>query len=280
MPSPKSLPRGFKALIPIPSFSEYEKAALRVGSEVTFLQLPDGFAMDNEKIKQVITPETKILSICNPHSPSGRLDSKEELLELVDFCHKKALSSASTKTTSNSRRKAEKTRWQASSKNMRTCLSSGQLPSSTGWLASIRLRLAVAKFSWETEKCTVALEHQQPRELRYICSVQRHRIHREHQETIAKEREALAKSLSEIESLHVYPSVTNFLLVKILNGKITSTKLKEALAKKRMLIRDCCTFMGLDDSYFRVTVRSAKDNQKLVQTIKQIIDGLFLSQTS
>ncbi len=33
--------------------------------------------------------------------------------------------------------------------------------------------------------------------------------------TIAKERSALAKSLSEIEGLHVYPSVTNFLLVKI-----------------------------------------------------------------
>ena len=31
--------------------------------------------------------------------------------------------------------------------------------------------------------------------------------------------------------------------------------------------------MGLDDSYFRVTVRSAKDNQKLVETIKQILEN-------
>ena len=89
--------------------------------------------------------------------------------------------------------------------------------------------------------------------------------------TIAKEREILAKSLGEIEGLQVYPSVTNFLLVKIQNGKFTSTKLKEALTKEHMLIRDCCTFMGLDDKYFRITVRSAKDNQKLVEAIKQII---------
>jgi threonine-phosphate decarboxylase len=34
------LPRNFKALIPVPSFSEYEKAALRVGGEPVFLQLP------------------------------------------------------------------------------------------------------------------------------------------------------------------------------------------------------------------------------------------------
>ena len=89
--------------------------------------------------------------------------------------------------------------------------------------------------------------------------------------TIAKERTQFAKGLEEIEGLHVYPSVTNFLLVKITNGKITSTKLKEALTKEGILIRDCCTFMGLDDKYFRVTIRSNKDNRKLIKTIKHII---------
>jgi histidinol-phosphate/aromatic aminotransferase/cobyric acid decarboxylase-like protein len=29
--------------------------------------------------------------------------------------------------------------------------------------------------------------------------------------------------------------------------------------------------VGLDDSYFRVTVRSAKDNQRLVDTIKKVL---------
>ena len=90
--------------------------------------------------------------------------------------------------------------------------------------------------------------------------------------TIAKEREALCKKLNEIGDLRCYPSVTNFVLVKIENKKITSTKLKDALTNERILIRDCCTFMGLDDSYFRVTIRSAKDNQKLVDTIKRIIE--------
>ena len=80
-------------------------------------------------------------------------------------------------------------------------------------------------------------------------SIQRQRIHKNNKTTIAKERSALAKGLEEIGGLHVYPSVTNFLLVKITNGKITSTKLKEQLAKQRILIRDACTFVGLDDKY-------------------------------
>ena len=54
------LPKGFKALIPVPSFSEYEKAALRVGGEPVFLQLPENFALETEKIKKAITDDTKI----------------------------------------------------------------------------------------------------------------------------------------------------------------------------------------------------------------------------
>jgi len=71
--------------------------------------------------------------------------------------------------------------------------------------------------------------------------------------TIAKERAAFAKMLTETGSLHVFPSETNFLLVKILNGKITSTELRDEMCKQGILIRDCSTFVGLYDSFFRVT---------------------------
>jgi threonine-phosphate decarboxylase len=57
--------------------------------------------------------------------------------------------------------------------------------------------------------------------------------------------------------------------VKIQNPKFTSTKLREEMAKQGILIRDCSTFVGLDDSFFRVTVRSGTDNKKLVEALKQ-----------
>ena len=85
----EALPQGFKAVIPVPSFSEYEKASLRVGGEVIFVQLPPDFSMDNEKIKAAVTDDTKIMCICNPHSPSGRLYTKDEVMDLVEFCQKK-----------------------------------------------------------------------------------------------------------------------------------------------------------------------------------------------
>ena len=45
--------------------------------------------METEKIKKAVTDDTKIMCICNPHSPSGTLYTKEEILDLVDFCNKK-----------------------------------------------------------------------------------------------------------------------------------------------------------------------------------------------
>ena len=268
------LPRGFKALIPVPSFSEYEKAALRVGGEVVFLQLPENFALETEKIKRAITPETKILFICNPHSPSGTLYSKEAVLDLVDFCHKKDIIFSVDENYIEFAEKGQETTLAGMVKEYENLFVIRSVTKFYG-MAGIRLGYGIAapnmveklenvRLPWSINSLASCATLAAFNDTEFIENTKK---------TIAKEREALAKSLGEIECLHVYPSVTNFLLVKITNRKITSTKLKEFLAKERMLIRDCCTFMGLDDSYFRITVRSAKDNKKLVQTIKQTLES-------
>jgi threonine-phosphate decarboxylase len=66
----------------------------------------------------------------------------------------------------------------------------------------------------------------------------------------------------------VYPSETNFLLLEIIQGDLTSTQIKETLAKKGFLIRDCKDFDGLNNRFFRVTVRRPEENKKLVKQIK------------
>jgi threonine-phosphate decarboxylase len=89
--------------------------------------------------------------------------------------------------------------------------------------------------------------------------------------TIKRERTRFSEMLSGIDGLHVFPSETDFLLVKIMDKRMTSTALKEKMAEEGILIRDCCTFVGLDDSYFRVTVRSARTNLKLVKTLAEVL---------
>lgn len=44
------------------------------------------YTMDLEDLKNKITPKTKIIALCSPHNPVGRVWSKEELLALGDIC--------------------------------------------------------------------------------------------------------------------------------------------------------------------------------------------------
>ena len=267
------LPRNFKALIPIPSFSEYEKATLRVGSEPIFIQLPQDFSLETEKIKKAITEDTKIVSICNPHSPSGTLYNKEALLDLIEFCNNKNIIFSVDENYIEFADKSLDNTLAGMVKNYENLFIIRSVTKFYG-MAGLRFGYAVAagtlidkletmRLPWSINGLACQVTLAAFNDTQFI---------EDTKQTIAKEREALAKSLGEIEGLHVYPSVTNFLLVKIQNHKITSTMLKELLAKEHILIRDCCTFMGLDDHYFRLTVRSAKDNQKLVEMIKQTLN--------
>lgn len=264
------LPQTFKALIPVPSFSEYEKAALRVGGEVTFVQLPPDFSIDNEKIKAAVTDDTKIMCICNPHSPSGRLYSKESIMNLVEFCNKKDIIFSIDENYIEFAEEGDKNTVAGMVKDYENLFVIRSVTKFYG-LAGLRFGYAIAATDLIDKLETV----RQPWSINGLASTATlaafgdTEFIQSTKETITKNKAELAKALDEIEGLHVFPSVTNFLLVKILNRKLTSTMLKELLAEERILIRDCCTFMGMDDSYFRVTVRSAKDNQKLVETIRK-----------
>lgn len=44
------------------------------------------YTMDLEHLKSIITSKTKILTLCSPHNPVGRVWSKEELEELANIC--------------------------------------------------------------------------------------------------------------------------------------------------------------------------------------------------
>jgi threonine-phosphate decarboxylase len=266
------LPTKFNAVIPVPSFSEYEKAALRVGGEVVFVQLPEDFSLDNERIKKAVTDDTKIMCICNPHSPSGTLYSKESVLDLVRFCQKRDITFSIDENYIEFAEKGEDTTLAGMIKEYENLFVIRSVTKFYG-MAGIRFGYGIATKNLINNLENVSL----PWSINGLASFATLAAFNDTEfientkTTIAKERAQLTKNLNEIEGLHVYPSVTNFVLVKIQNRKISSTKLKELLAKERMLIRDCCTFTGLDDSYFRITVRSAKDNQKLVETIKRLI---------
>lgn len=45
------------------------------------------YVMDPDDLKKKITPDAKILILCNPHNPGGRVWTKSELVELAEICY-------------------------------------------------------------------------------------------------------------------------------------------------------------------------------------------------
>ena len=266
-------PHDFKAVIPVPSFTEYEKAALRVGGEPIFVQLPDNFALEPEEIMNVITDDTRILCICNPHSPSGTLYSKETVLELVDFCHEKDIIVSVDENYIEFSEKPQDTTMAGYVRKYANLFVIRSVTKFYG-MPGIRFGYGIA-----TEELIEKLQTvRQPWSINSLASFATSAAFNDTEfientrRTIKKERTRFSKMLGSTGGFHVFPSQTDFLLVKILDKRITSTALKEKMAEEGILIRDCCTFVGLDDSYFRVTVRSARSNFRLVKTLTKVLD--------
>ena len=49
------------------------------------LDFDEGYRFDEEGLKECITPRTKLIFICNPHNPSGRVMTKPELKAIADI---------------------------------------------------------------------------------------------------------------------------------------------------------------------------------------------------
>ncbi len=56
--------------------------------EVPLTETPTGWLLDPEKIEQAITPKTKVILICNPCNPTGKVYSREELSMIAKIAGK------------------------------------------------------------------------------------------------------------------------------------------------------------------------------------------------
>lgn len=85
---------------------------------------------------------------------------------------------------------------------------------------------------------------------------------------LADERQSQEFHLREIPWLKVYPSATNFLLVRTGNGSEGGTLSLYEIAKQGIYVRELTEFPGLGSAYFRVAVRKREENDRLIEALK------------
>ena len=93
---------------------------------------------------------------------------------------------------------------------------------------------------------------------------------------LAAEARRLYDELSSIAGLRVYKPSANYILVEIEDSarSITSAALQVEMLRRRIAIRDCGSYTGLDERYFRVAVKRPQDNDRLLVALMDALAEL------
>jgi aspartate/methionine/tyrosine aminotransferase len=65
-----------------PFFTEVERTRTRPVHWK--LKLEEGYRFDIERLKRIVSPKTRLIYVCNPHNPCGRVMTREELKGIAD----------------------------------------------------------------------------------------------------------------------------------------------------------------------------------------------------
>lgn len=71
--------------------------------------------------------------------------------------------------------------------------------------------------------------------------------------------------------VQVFPSEANYLLCRLPDGGRDAFDLEEELLRKNIAVRTCADYAGLDSSYFRVAVREEMENEHLVSALQEVL---------
>lgn len=77
------LEAGDELLLPVPTYTMYEVYVSATDARAVTVLAGDDLAFPFERLREAISPQTKIIAVANPNSPSGTVGTREQLLELA-----------------------------------------------------------------------------------------------------------------------------------------------------------------------------------------------------
>lgn len=259
-----------KALLPAPTFSEYEEAIISVDGEIEYYKLNEynNFKLDNGFIER-IKDDIDIIFICNPNNPTGVLTTQEFIREVL----KKALTTDTVVVVDESFIDFVKQSEIYLSNNLLMDYKNLIIVKSlTKFFAIPGARIGYGLCSNneiinEISKVTVPWSVNVMASDGIIQGLKEKDYIEKSIEYVKSEKEYLYSALKEIKSLKVFEPSVNFIMFKLL----IDVDLKNELIKRKILIRSCDNYIGLSSSFYRIAVRTREENNKIISEIKNIL---------
>ena len=255
-----------KALIPAPTFAEYEQALKGVGCEIIYEELKEenGFQMGTETLDH-LTEDLDILFLCNPNNPTGLLTDGKLLEQIAQKCREKEIWLVVDECFLDFVKNSE-------TFTLKRNLEPGRklfiLKAFTKIYAMAGLRLgygicAEEAFLDQMEQHLQPWNVSIPAQEAGIAALREEEYVKKAIDLIEKERRYLIQELGKI-GFYVYDSQANYIFFE------ADPELHRKLLEEKVMIRDCSNYPGLSAGYYRIAVRTHKENEKLLDAIRKV----------
>lgn len=255
-----------RALLAAPGFAEYEQALNTAECEISYyiLKEENGFAFGEDYL-DMITPELDLLFLCVPNNPTGLTCPKSLMnlilkkccecgvLMIVDECFNDFLDDGGDYSMLEH---------VPEYKNLFI------LKAFTKTYAMAGLRLGygmcsdldlLEKMHMVTQPWNISL----PAQKAGTAALNETGFVESSRYLIREERGYLITMMKEL-GLKVFDSKANFIFF------YGSSELGEECKQRGILIRDCSNYRGLGKGYYRIAVRTHRENEELIKTLKEI----------
>lgn len=256
-----------RALLPAPTFAEYEAALQTVGCAVqrVFLREENEFAVTEEFV-DAVTPETDIVFLCQPNNPTGQVTPPalvERLVRrcaecgavlVVDECFLDFLPDRDAWTAKQFLRDAPHLIILKAFTKL-YAMAGVRLGYALCGDATLLEKMRGAGQPWAVSSLAQAAGLAALQETAYADAVRA---------LIAEQRPRMAAGLRAL-GLRVMDGQANYLLFH------ATPDFGEKLRRRGAVVRSCANYPGLDAAWYRTAVRTAEENTRLLQIMGEIL---------
>lgn len=269
------------ALLIAPSFLEYEQALAAASCNIRYFGLTPqkGFRLSMKELEEWIEGEGsvfRIIFLCNPNNPTGFATEREDMMRFLDFCRNKKVFCVVDECFNEFLQEPERY-------SVLDAVRSGEyenvflLKAFTKIYAMAGLRLGYGLCSsrqvldrmnlvrqpWSVSTLAQAAGEAALKEKEYVEKTR---------QLIACEREFLKKNLSGL-GFFVFDSMANYIFFRDtrLKAREEEKLLYRQLLDKKVLIRSCANYRGLDGTYYRICVKLRKENEEFLSILRSIM---------
>lgn len=248
---------GDEVVLPTPTFSYYEIAGRTNGAVAVHVAPGNELAFDAKAIKDAISERTKVVFLCSPNNPTGKLMDEGDVRDILDYTKGLVF--------------VDEAYVEFADSNLSHLVAEydniiiGRTFSKVFGLAGLRIGygLMPAWLKVQYMKIATPFNVSSPAVMAGVAAL--------------SDKEYLEKSISftkegrifltENIPFKVYDSQANFVLVDV--APLLARDVAESLLQKGIIVRDCRSFRNAGDSLIRVTVGTKEQNEQVVAAFKE-----------